>query len=274
MLDTTAYEIQSIPIFDDHLNDIYTYKMFELPKKVFLYRNLEYTVDDKSCRFLNSIIFCIQYMHVLIDLSSGCVNNQLNKTCNGEIVSSPDSCMVRKYRNHVLMSSIFPIQVLNLEKTLYDLTMRGENLVHFTEGTHLWPIKEHGSIRVICRDQYLDFTYDQEQIFETEIVMNNITLDNIEIYQPFDNDKIIDKSIDKSDSVDLKLLPISGFANQKNIIYMWNGAVTIILLCLCYYVFCFRKKLTNEKGLFLTSEPMNTTFSVKSEVFEVIDLST
>ena len=267
ILNTTTYEIQSIPIYHSKEDGIFTYKNFELPKKTFLYRNLEYTADGHSCKVLDSIVYCVQYMHVLISLSPGCLNEELSKTCRGDIVNSPDSCMVRKYQNHILVSSMYTIQVLNLAQTLYDLTERGENLKYLEAGTHFWPLKEASAIRVICKDQYLDFKFDSDHVIQSEIIIKNVSLANVKIYHT--------ETLNTNKTpIKLDLLELSDFQNHRLIVYVWCAAVTSVIILILFLMFLKIKKIkfNNKKASVLPFQVEPSIISIGNNSIEVIEL--
>ena len=196
VLRTLTYNLMTIPVSYSRYNDTFTYIVFNLPEYTFKYKEQEYKVDNTYCLRLTTYIYCKDNIHARIDLTDGCLKNGPLDKCQGAIVSSPDSCLTRKFNNYILVSSFFPIKVSPLTMIEKGLNSNENFVQHFSAGTHLIPHKGFTDIRISCHEQFIDFSFNRD-IVDLEIVLtNNQNLTNLEIYSPLDINYTVHKSLD------------------------------------------------------------------------------
>ena len=219
---------------------------------------------------MDTLIYCEEYIHSKLELTDGCLQNDYVSKCKGLIVSSPDSCLAKKYRNYILVSSIFPMSVTPLVKVGAGLILK-DNFVRYLEpGQHIVQQNGFSDLRITCHTQFVDFSFNKQNLDLDLVIISNITVTNLDIYTPLD----LNYSIHKSIELTLHQVKVHGYFHS--ITFTVLGVFTLGAVVFAIYIFAMKRRcfiFQDNKGNEKSKNVSDNDISINNRSTVVYDIA-
>ena len=161
--EAAIFEIQNVPVPVGKIGTLYTFLQFNaLPRNVIHLTNINQTLaaDPDSCTMTTNFLFCDKKILFLYDKRSTCAGSIFDttqfKTCDAELITSIDSCVIRPIKHGLIISNVDPVAINYGDRSTLPV-----HYIHQTDrtlkpGSHFLSTPRSGSI--MCHRTSFYFT--------------------------------------------------------------------------------------------------------------------